>query len=306
LGLPHHDVPQLQTPGVSQEAFQMFRKTWRAMLLATLLGAALVLLATCSVQGSSPGSPLYVQQVTSSPEEFSGKAITIDGAYVWRPGDPTISVLALGVSTLDNGLDAQPLGEAIWLEGFPAEVTTELHRPGDAVYGFVRVAGDFQSGGGFGPDGQYQHQLAVTSAEPIEQVQRVEQKIEDEPLGEGKVSFFELQRNPEQYNGQQVTTQGYYFWNSVIYVLAEGVSTEEDGASPQPIGTPIWMEGFPPDQSASLTSAQTTVTSGVWSKSPAPSRLVAASAKTAHTRASSSSSQPSRSHRSRLSCRQLI
>jgi hypothetical protein len=230
----------------------MLRKPWRAVSLAALLGAALLLLATCGGQPGASGAPLYVQQVTSNPQDYNGKPITVDGAYLWRPGDPTVSVLALGVSTLDNGLDAQPLGETIWLEGFPAEVTSELHRPGDAVYGFVRVAGNFSSGGGFGPGGQYQHQLNVTSAEPIEQVKRVENKIEDRALGEGKVSFFELQRNPEQYNGQTITTQGYYFWNSVIYVLAEGVSTEEDGASPQPIGAPIWMEGFPPDKSSEL------------------------------------------------------
>ncbi|NTU82222.1 MAG: hypothetical protein HGA45_23065 [Chloroflexales bacterium] len=230
----------------------MFRTPWRAVLLAALLCAATLFLATCGGQGSAQGSPLYVQQVTSNPQDYNGKAITVDGAYLWRPGDPTLSVLALGVSTLDNGLDAQPLGETIWLEGFPAEVTSSLHRPGDAVYGFVRVDGQFSSGGGFGPDGQYQHQITVTNAESIEQVKRVENRIDDKPLGDGKVSLFELQRNPTQYNGQRVTTQGYYFWNSVIYVLAEGISTEEDGTSPQPIGTPIWMEGFPPDKSAQL------------------------------------------------------
>jgi len=230
----------------------MIRTPWRALLLVALLLGALPLLATCGGQANALGSSLYVQQVTGSPQEFNGKAITVDGAYLWRPGDPSRSVLALGVSTLDNGLDAQPLGETIWLEGFPAEITADLHRPGDAVYGFVRVKGQFSSGGAYGPNGEYKHQLSVVSAEPIEQVRRVEQKIEDTPLGAGKVSFFELQRNPAAYNGQTITTQGYYFWNSVIYVLGEGVSTEEDGASPQPIGTPIWMEGFPPDQSSAL------------------------------------------------------
>lgn len=230
----------------------MIRAPWRALSLAALLLAGLVLLSTCSWQGSVLGTPLYVQNVTASPQEFTGQEITVDGAYVWRPGDPSISVLALGVSTLDNGLDAQPLGEPIWLEAFPADVTAQLHRPGDAVYGFVRVRGQFSSGGGFGPGGEYQHQLVVSQAEPIEQVLRVEQRIEDQPAPEGQVSFFDLRTNPEQYNGQKVTVRGYYFWNSVIYVLAEGVSTEEDGSSPQPIGDAIWMEGFPPDQSAQL------------------------------------------------------
>jgi hypothetical protein len=35
-------------------------------------------------------------------------------------------------------------------------------------------------------------------------------------------------------------------------VLAEGVSTEADGNSPQPIGKIIWMDGFPPDESGKL------------------------------------------------------
>jgi hypothetical protein len=229
----------------------MIRTPWRAALLAALLLLTLPFLATCGPQANGLGSPLYVQQVTSNPQEFNGREITVDGAYVWRPGDPGLSVLAIGVSTLDNGLDAQPLGDLIWLEGFPADVSANLHRPGDAVYGFVRVKGQFESGA-FGPDGKYQHQLKVTSAEPIEQVRRVEQRIEDTPLGEGKVALSELQRNPQQYNGQTVTTRGYYFWNGVIYVLAEGVSTEEDGSSPQPLGDAIWMEGFPPDKSAQL------------------------------------------------------
>lgn len=230
----------------------MIPKPWHAIFLLVVLVGALPLLATCGSQSGNSGASLYVQQVTANPGAYAGKEITVDGAYVWRPGDPSTSVLALGVSTLDNGLDAQPLGDAIWLEGFPAEVTEHLHRPGDAVYGFVRVRGEFSATGGYGPGGQYQYQLNVKSAEPIERVRRVEQRIDDRPLGDGKVSFFELQRNPERYNGQTVTTQGYYFWNGVIYVLAEGISTEEDGSSPQPLGNPIWMEGFPPDQSALL------------------------------------------------------
>lgn len=230
----------------------MIRTPWRALLLAALLLSALPLLATCGGQASALGDPLYVQQVTGDPQAYNGREITVDGAYLWRPGAPGLSVLALGVSTLDNGLDAQPLGDMIWLEGFPADVSEGLHRPGDAVYGFVRVKGQFATGASYGPDGQYKHQLTVSAAEPIEQVRRVERRIEDRPLGEGKVSLFDLQRSPEQYAGQTVTTQGYYFWNGVIYVLAEGVSTEEDGSSPQPIGATIWMEGFPPDKSAAL------------------------------------------------------
>lgn len=230
----------------------MVQSPRRALLLVALLLGMLLLLATCGGPSNTLGASLYVQQVVGDPQSFNGKEITVDGAYVWRPGDPTISVLALGVSHLDNGLDAQPLGETIWLEGFPAQVSENLHRPGDAVYGFVRVRGQFGSAGGYGPGGQYRYQMNVLAAEPIEQVRRLDNRLEEAEPGNGVISFYELQRNPETYNGQRITVRGYYFWNSVIYVLAEGVSTEEDGTSPQPLGNAIWMEGFPPDKSAEL------------------------------------------------------
>ncbi len=239
----------------------MNRAPWRAMLLAFLLLSSLGLLVTC---GSASDGVLYVQDVIDKAQTYAGKEITVDGAYVWRPGDPDVSVLALGVSTLDSGLDAQPMGEPVWIEGFPAEVTADLHRPGDAVYGFVRVTGTFETGGNYGPDGSYNHLLRVAQARSIEHVKRVEHAIEKASPGEGKISFFELQNNPEKYNGQKITTQGYYFWNKMIWVLAEGVATEEDGSSPQPMGDPIWMEGFPPPESEKLNQGPNN--SYVWGK----------------------------------------
>jgi hypothetical protein len=212
-------------------------------------GAVLLLstLALAACGGSS--SALYVPDLLSKANEFNGKDVTVSGAFLERGG---ATVLALGVSTLDNGLDAQALGDQIWLEGFPQDVTANLHRPGDAVYGFVRVNGRFESGGSYGADGAFKHRITVTAAEPIERVRRTEVRIQDEALGEGKISLFELTRDPAKFNGQPVTTQGYYFWNGPIAVLAEGISTEEDGSSPQPVGQMLWLEGFPPPVSADL------------------------------------------------------
>jgi hypothetical protein len=233
--------------------------TYRVKRLVAGIALLIGVLALASCGGA--GADLYVPTLLSNASQYSGKDVTVSGAYLDKGGS---RVLALGVSTLDNGLDAQALGDQIWLEGFPEEITAELHRPGDAVYGFVRVSGRFESGGSFGPDGAFKHRIAVTAAEPIERVRRTEVRIKDEPLGEGKVSLFELTRDPAAYNGQQVTTQGYYFWNSVIFVLAEGISTEEDGSSPQPVGQVIWMEGFPPDVSGQLNVGPNT--SFVWGK----------------------------------------
>jgi len=224
---------------------------WRSLMLAILSLTSLALLVTC---GGTSGGVLYVQDVMEKAGQYTGQEITVDGAYIWRPGDPPVSVLAPGFSTLDSGLDAQPLGDQIWVEGFPEDTMSELHRPGDSVYGFVRVRGTFEAGGNFGPEGSYDYQLRASEAQSIERIERVEHTVapENRPSGEDAVSFFELQENPDRYHEQVVTTRGYYFWNQMIWVLAEGIATEKDGSSPQPMGTPIWMEGFPPDQSQKL------------------------------------------------------
>jgi hypothetical protein len=232
----------------------MFYCVRRAFCRVALL---LLILAVTACGASS--STLYVPDLLAKAPEYNGRDVTVSGAYVGRSG---LQVLALGVSTLDNGLGAEPLGELIWLDGFPEAATVDLHRPGDAVYGFVRVSGRFESGGSFGEGGGFKHRITVSAAEPIERVRRTEARIPNQSLGEGKVNLFELVQNPAAFNGQTVTTQGYYFWNGPLAVLAEGVSTEEDGSSPQPIGTMIWMDGFPPPVSGSLNVGPNT--SYVW------------------------------------------
>jgi hypothetical protein len=206
---------------------------------------------------------LHIADVTADIQQYVGQDITVAGAYINKTGGTTLSILAAGVSTLDNGLDAQPLGEAIWVDNFSEELKLGLHRPGDAVYGFVKLTGRIEPGE-YGEGGAFKHRIAVTQAEIIEQINRIEYRIDNQPLAAGKTSLHELHDNGAAYNGQTVTTEGYYFWNSVIYVLAEGIAVQEDGSSPQPIGKIIWMEGFPPDKSAELTIGPNS--SYVWGK----------------------------------------
>jgi len=215
------------------------------------IGAIVLLMLSITSCGLFSDNTLHIADVTAASDTYVGKEIAVAGAYLLKTGEQPISVLVSGVSTLDNGLDAQPLGDAIWVDKLADDILLKLHRPGDSTYGFVKLTGTLEAGA-FGPDGRYPYRLAVSGAEVIEQIITKEERIENVPLGDGKVSIFDLADRPEQYNGQTITTQGYYFWNSAIYVLAEGIATEEDGSSPQPIGKIIWMEGFPPDKSAEL------------------------------------------------------
>jgi len=222
-----------------------YRFAHRLWLLSLLIGA--LALAACGQDNT-----LFVPKLIERAQDYNGKQITVDGFYLKGGADPSLSVLAPVVSTLDNGLQAQPNGDIIWVDGFPDAVLANLHQPGDAIYGLVRVSGQFEAGGAYGPQGKYKYRLQVASAESIESVRRTEVRVPSGSPGEGKLALLDLVNNAAQYNGQKITTQGYYFWNGVIFVLAEGISTEQDGGSPQPVGKAIWMEGFPPDESGKL------------------------------------------------------
>lgn len=224
----------------------MLKRISRGLVALAWLAGVLAL-AACGQD-----SALFVPKLVERAQDYNGKQITVDGFYLKGGADPNLSVLAPVVSTLDNGLNAQPNGDVIWVDGFPEAVLSSLHQPGDAIYGLVRVSGQFEAAGTYGPDGKYKYRLQVASAESIETVRRTEVRAPTSGLGDGKIALPDLIKDAGQHNGQQVTTQGYYFWNGIIFVLAEGISTEQDGSSPQPIGKSIWMEGFPPDESGKL------------------------------------------------------
>ncbi len=235
----------------------MMVRKWCVLAFIALFGA--LALAACGQDDT-----LSVQKLVSDAQQYNGKQITVNGFYLKGGENPAVSVLAPVISTLDNGLSARANGDMIWVDGFPDTVLGQLHQPGDSTYGLVRATGQFESGGSYGPEGQYKYRMQIASAEAIERVQRTEVRIENKSLGDGKVGLLELTADPAKYNGQSVTTQGYYFWNGVIFVLAEGIATEKDGSSPQPLGKTIWMEGFPPDESGKLHLGPGTPPGYVW------------------------------------------
>lgn len=251
---------------------------WAARI--ALLGGMVWSLAACGA-GQLFGTTPTVYDLTQRPAEFADKEVTIQGFYLWKPGDPGMSVLIPGVSTADDVRDAQPIYAsvecspdgsckpsttavgvpstgAVWLEGFPAEVTADLHRPGDSVWGVVEVTGRFENAGGYGPDQSYTYRMLVTGAKSLEKIERVVATLPAEAPGEGKVALGQLLANPDQYAGQTVTTQGYYYWTPASSgLLTEGVSREKSpqnaaGLNPMPSGNSIALDGFPPDLSAQI------------------------------------------------------
>lgn len=253
---------------------------WKSFGRVVLFGVALALSSACARPQLFSTTPT-IYDVTQHPADFANKDVTIQGYYLWKPGNPHISVLIPGVSTADDVRDAQPIYASvecapngvckpsttavgtpstgsIWLEGFPPDVTASLHTPGDSVWGVVEVTGRFENGGGYGPDKTYRYQMQVKSARALEKVEREVATLPKQPLGAGKVSLLDLAAKPEQFAGKDVTTQGYYFWSPATSgLLAENVSREKSaqsksGVNPMPGGKIIALDGFPPDLSAQI------------------------------------------------------
>lgn len=258
----------------------MVRRAHCARLLALTL--IVLLLSACAESVGLLNTPPTVYDLVQRPKEFAGKQITAQGFYLWKPGDPAISLLLPAVSTADRSTqDAQPIyasvecaangecqpsttavGEpstgSVWLENFPAEVTADLHRPGDSVWGAVEVTGVFETSGGYGPGGQYQHRLQVQQARSLQQIEREVFEVADTSLDAGTTPLTTIAADPAKYNGQQVTTQGYYFWSPATQgAFAQKIEREKTpddsvGSVPTPSGIIIGLDGFPPEKSEQL------------------------------------------------------
>jgi hypothetical protein len=258
----------------------MIRRAYRARWFGLALFA--LLLTACAESVGLINTPPTVYDLVQQPQAFAGKEVTAQGFYLWKPGDPATSVLLPAVSTADrSNQDAQPIyasvqcgadgacqpsttavGEpstgSVWLENFPAEITADLHTPGDAVWGAVEVTGLFEANGGYGPGGTYKYRLQVKQARALKPVEREVFEVKNEPLGEGKASIFDLAADPAKYNGQKVASRGYYFWSPATQgafaqkVEREKTGNESSGSLPAPSGIIMGLDGFPPDKSAQL------------------------------------------------------
>ena len=253
---------------------------WKNAAHIVLATGLLLVLAACSSQ-SILGTTPTVYDLTQRPAEFANKDVTVQGVYLWKPGDPAVSVLIPALSTADGVRDAQPIyasvtcaengecspsttavGEpstgSVWLEGFPADVTGRLHTPGDSVWGFVEVTGRFENAGNYGPEGAYRYRMQVTGAKPLQEVEHIVATIPEGTPPEGTLPFTELVDKADQYNGQEITTQAYYFWSQPTSgLLTESVTREktpesEAGLNPQAKGRTIALDGFPPELSAQI------------------------------------------------------
>lgn len=100
------------------------------------------------------------------PAEFTGKPITTQAYYFWSPA--TSGLLVERVSRertpdLPAGLNPRPEGRTIALDGFPPDLSQQLNvgEGNSYVWGLVEVTGTLETGGKWGPNGEYDKHFVI-------------------------------------------------------------------------------------------------------------------------------------------------
>jgi hypothetical protein len=110
-----------------------------------------------------PGA-VSLADLVDQPDAYSGQTVTVAAYYYWTP---QTWVLAAGIRSLDGVHNAVPIGQQVWVEGFPPDVSGELNVLENNVHGLVQVTGRFETLGSYGPNGSYPNRLVVESAAAI-------------------------------------------------------------------------------------------------------------------------------------------
>ncbi len=124
--------------------------------------------------GCGKTGEITASQLTSNPEEYNGKTVTVTALY-FDAFEMMALCDSLKPSTLTPG-DLAPQEPYIWLEGgLPKAIYDKLYtQPKNAAtgypehYGKVKITGKFQYGGQYGHLGGYKYQLSVTNAQLLD------------------------------------------------------------------------------------------------------------------------------------------
>jgi hypothetical protein len=218
-------------------------KRWCGLALAGLL-----LLVSCGPAGGSV--PFY--ELVSNPDRYDQQEVTVLGFYYEKDG---AQLLVVGVRTDDGFQNPVPLGDPLWVEGMPDSILEQLNVASGAIYGMVQIKARFETGGSFGPEGNYPSRLVISDpagVAALEAAQMEEDWVPDDLDIPDAVSFSGLFEEPERYSGQTVVLAAYYYWTPKTWVLAEGIRSLDGVHNAVPIGKQVWVEGFPPDVSGNL------------------------------------------------------
>ena len=218
----------------------------------------LLLLVACG-RGSEM---VAFSDLIAHPERYAGQQVTVLGYYYQ---DAAQRLLVVGIRTDDGFQNPVPLGDPIWVEGMPEQVANQLGFASGSTYGLVQVKGQFETGGGFGPEGDIPSRLVITDPATtlaLEAVHMQQDWVPAELQISGTVALADLLARPDQYSGKTITVVAFYYWTPPsptdpdqvprTSVLAEGIRSLDGVQNAIPIGKQVWVDGMALNVRASL------------------------------------------------------
>lgn len=143
----------------------------RYIAVVTAILACLVSAGTlgCQLPGKEPKAhEVTFEQLFSSPEQFHGKDIILEGFY-FHGFETIVLAESLEYSGYAEG-HLVPRGRMLWIEGgIPLEIYNQLYQQQmmgpDERYGKIKVKGQFEYGGQYGHLGGYNYQITPSQVE---------------------------------------------------------------------------------------------------------------------------------------------
>ncbi len=122
----------------------------------------------CQQPGETTAHEVTFEQLFSSPEQFHGKDIILEGFY-FQGFETVVLAESLEYSGYAEG-HLIPKGRMLWVEGgIPLEIYNQLYQqqmmgPTER-YGKIKVKGKFEYGGQYGHVGGYNYQITPSQVE---------------------------------------------------------------------------------------------------------------------------------------------
>ncbi len=140
------------------------------VLLSVSVFLACLFCGGCAARSELSAS---INELTSNPEQYNGKTVTVDGIYIngWES-----TVLAEGIAFIVGGdsKELEAVGDSIWFAGFLSQdIRDRLYSytspgAGPQRFGKIRVTGLFESNGKYGNMNAYKYRITVQKAELLD------------------------------------------------------------------------------------------------------------------------------------------
>jgi hypothetical protein len=148
----------------------VFRDNMKKLLLVMIGFSLLGLFCGC---GGKTAVTAVLTDLTSNPQSFNGKTITVEGVYIsgW---ESTVLAEDISFTVKDNTKELNISGTPVWFAGtLPLEIQNKLYQntspaAGPQHFGKIIATGLFEYGGNYGYGKIYKYRITASKIELLD------------------------------------------------------------------------------------------------------------------------------------------